>query len=270
MSISIRSAAGPKHFSPTAAPARFKLEGKGKVDIDEASDLVSLPGGRFLVVSDVSDRAALVKADGKGSSVKLPDLPNGKSQLEAVAYDPSRKRLFVVREEKGELLRYHFDPDKGAAKLEASLKLELEGRSNDGIEGMAFLSASHSPTGRPALLLAKEDKPMGLFIADDSGKNAKPIELDKKLKEALRDFSALTVDPRTGHLFVASDEDSAVAELVLERQGKKLVARHLATTKLEDENGKSLNRLEGVAFTSKGDLLVVLENSARMLHYKRR
>ena len=81
----------------------------------EASDVAALPGGRFIVVGDKKDSAVIVDADGKRTTLDLPGLKNGKSQLEGVAYDPVRHNLFVSREESRELLRYEWNPDKKAA-----------------------------------------------------------------------------------------------------------------------------------------------------------
>lgn len=238
-----------RRHAPESSAARFALKGTLSTKAPEASDVVALPGGRFLVVGDRKDSAVLVEKDGKRSSLKLPGLPNGNSQLEGVTYDPVRHHLFVAREEKGVLLRYEWNPDKGKAPvLEKSFKLEKEGPSNKGIEGLAFLPGEVSPTGTPKLLMAREGKPRELSLVDDGG-GGKPlsIKLEKEVYAVCRDFSAVAVDPKTGHLFVSSDESAAVAQIRLTRDGDQVVGTLVQSFPLRDSKGKSLDRVEGGA-----------------------
>ncbi|MBM4378725.1 MAG: SdiA-regulated domain-containing protein [Deltaproteobacteria bacterium] len=251
-------------------PARFRPAAFTKVEVKEASDVCALPGGAFLVVGDRSDSAALLRPDGSQVRVKLAGLKDHKSGLEGVAFDPLKKRLFVSSEEKGELLRYAFDAATGRATLEKRFHLDLGGKANKGVEGLAWLPGHASPTGTPQLLLAKEGKPRTLALLDDSGKG-KPLELqlDSALKEACRDFSAVTVDSRSGHLFVASDASSLVAEVALERSGGSVRARLVQSLPLRDDRGQPLRRVEGLAFDPAGNLHVLQENDRRLWRLER-
>ncbi|HEY0880030.1 MAG TPA: SdiA-regulated domain-containing protein [Archangium sp.] len=250
-----------------SAPARFTPGKSFKTGMTEASDVTALPGGRFLVVGDKKDKASIVDADGKVTTLDLPGLKNGKSQLEGVAYDPVRKHLFVTREEAGELLRYEWDASKknAPAVLEKTIDVSSKGPTNKGIEGLAYLPGEVSPTGAPQLLLAKEGKPRELSLLGDGGKGkALPIKLEKEVLAVCRDFSAATIDPKTGHLFISSDESAAVAQVKLVRDGDKVVGKLVQSFPLRDEKGKSLERVEGLSFNEKGDLFVLTENDGRL------
>lgn len=260
-----------RQATPEAAAARFELAGKLKTDMKEASDVVALPGNRFLVVGDRRDKVMLLGADGKKQELKLPGLPNGNSQLEGVAYDPVRHHLFVMREEKSELLRYEWNPEKNdPPRLEKTFEVDLKGAKNKGVEGMAYLPGDQSPTGMPQLILAKEGDPRELLLHDDGGKPSKlPIKLEREVLNACRDFSAVAVDPKTGHLFISSDESAACVQVKLVREGDKLVGKMVQTFPLRDEKGKALERVEGLTFDAKGDLFVLTENDGKLHQLKR-
>ncbi|MEN9797628.1 MAG: hypothetical protein RL653_1324 [Pseudomonadota bacterium] len=251
-------------------PAQFRPASSTRVDVKEASDVCALPGGAFLVVGDLSDSAGLLRPDGSLERVKLQGVKNHRSGLEGVAYDPLKKRLFVSSEEKRELLRYAFDPASGKATLEKTFQLELGGKANKGVEGLAWLPGTASPTGRPQLLAAREGSPRALYLLDDSGKG-KPLEvkLDKVLEQVCPDFSGLAVDPLTGQLFIASDEASTVAEVALEGTGAHPRARLVQSFPLRDDRGKPLERVEGLAFDAAGNLHVLQENSRRLWRLER-
>src|SRR3954469_7280710 len=107
------STVGGRNPATQSGAAKFEATQQVRYAVKEASDVVSLPGGRFLIVGDTSDKVGIVGADGKLTKLKLPGLPDHKpSQLEGVAYDPVRHHLLVSREESREILRYEWNPDK--------------------------------------------------------------------------------------------------------------------------------------------------------------
>lgn len=258
---------------PQTQAARFAYQGSVKTGVVEASDVTALPGGRFLVVSDTKHTAAVVDQAGKAVKLQLPGLKNGNSQLEGVAYDPVRKRLFVAREESNELLRYDWDATKKNAEPTLDQRIELQGfkgPKNKGIEGLSYIPGEFSPTGTPQLLLAKEAQPRELLLARDSGKgDLLPIKMDKQALAVCRDFSGAAVDPKTGHLFVTSDESATVAQLKLQRDGDKVVAKLVQAFPLHDERGKPIARVEGLSFNERGDLFVLAENTGKLHRFDR-
>lgn len=252
------------------APARFQTAAKISTSVKEASDVVALPGGLLGVVSDTKKSLRVI--DGRGREKKL-DLPgvSGVSQFEAIAYDPVKQRLFVSREEKGDLLRYEWKGGGSTPKLEKKIELDLEGPSNKGIEGLAYLPEELSVTGEPQLLAAKEGKPRQLLMFRDSGKgDPVKIELEPQVKDVLKDFSAVAVDPKSGHVFLSSDVSSTVAQVRLVRDGSTVRARLIQALPLRKENDKPLGRIEGLAFNAKGDLYVLTENDGALHELKRK
>lgn len=128
-----------------------------------------------------------------------------------------RHNLFVSREESRELLRYEWNPDKKAPTvLEKRFEVDPGGPLNKGIEGLAFISGDVSPTGQP--------QPQPLLAEHGKGKQL-PIKLAREVLALCRDFSAVTIDPKTGHLFLASDESAAVAQIKLVRDGDKVIGK---------------------------------------------
>jgi uncharacterized protein YjiK len=266
--------AAPRRPTPEMGAAHFELSGALKTKMPEASDVTALPGGRFLVVGDRKDAAYIVDSVGNRKKLELPGLKNGKSQLEGVAYDPEKKRLFVVREESGELLRYDWDALKKHDEPVLDKRIELKGvkgPANKGVEGAAYLPAEVSPTGQAQLLLTKEGKPRELLAFDDSGKGRPlPVKLEREVLAVCRDFSAVAVDPRTGNLFVSSDESATVAQVKLLRDGDKLIGKLVQSFPLRDEKGKSLERVEGLSFNPRGDLFVLTENDGVLRQLSRK
>ncbi len=251
-------------------PVRFEAATPIKTPVKEASDVVALRNGWFALVSDTKDSLYLTDGKGKQLELHLEGL-KGTSELEGIAYDPVKQHLFVSREESGVLCRYEWKGGSDTPKLEKRIELDLDGAQNKGIEGLSYLPADLSVTGEPQLLGAKEGKPRQLLMFADNGKG-KPveIELEKQVKDVMADFSAVAVDPKTGHIFLASDESSAIAQLRLVRDGKKLKARLIQALPVRDHKDKPLGRIEGLTFNARGDLFVLTENDGTLHALKRK
>jgi uncharacterized protein YjiK len=252
-------------------PARFSAAGKTRIDLPEPSDVAYVAGGTFLIVGDLSDELLVLHGDGRTSRHPLQGVKSTRSGMEAVAYDPERHRLFVAMEERGLLVRYSFDPASGREpEVEEKIPLDLGGPANKGVEGLTWLAAAHSPTGTPQLMLAKEQDPHALALLEADGTGSpRRIELPAGLAQGLRDFAALALDPRTGHVFVASQESATIAELSLAATGSGIAAALLAVTPLLSKKGKPFERVEGIAFDDQGDLHVLLENEGELHRMQR-
>ena len=155
--------------------------------------------------------------------------------------------------------------------LEKRIELDAGGPPNRGFEGIAYLSQNVSPTGEPQLLLAKEGKPRQLSLIGDGGKGKPlPIKLEREVLAVCRDFSAVTVDPKTGNMFLASDESATVAQIKLMRDGDQVVGKLVQSFPLRDEKGKTLDKVEGLSFNEKGDLFVLTENDGKLHQLSRK
>lgn len=253
-----------------STPARFDVAERINSSVKEASDIVALPNGQLAVVSDTKKSLRVIWPRGSQRKVELQGV-KGTSQYEGVAYDPVKQKLFVSREEKGEVLRYAWKGGSDAPKLEAKIEMELSGPANKGIEGLAYLPAAQSPTGEPQLIAAKEGSPRQLLVFRDSGKGEPlKVELESQLKDVLKDFSAVAIDPKTGNLFLSSDESSVIAQVRLVRDGSKLRARLIQAIPIRNDDNKPLGRIEGITFNARGDLFVLTENDGAVHELRRK
>jgi hypothetical protein len=171
---------------------RLVADHRLSVDLDETSDVVTLPSGAFLVVSDTDARAAIVTPDGT-TFVELEGLRAGESGLEAVTFDAARGLIVSYDEERREVLSHHYGGEHAAvAPLEGRRELRFGKRKNKGVEGLAMFGDK--------LLCANEDKPRGLYVVEPSADEGVEVELDPAATDACDDFSGLAHDPRRGDL----------------------------------------------------------------------
>lgn len=244
--------------------------------MNEASDVVALPGGGLLVAGDTSATLKVVGADGKVTKLKLDEgvSSHKPSQFEGVAYDPVRHHLILSREESRELIRYEWDPASGKApkfQKKFSYDSALDGPRNKGIEGLTYLPKGNSFTGKAQLLGVREGKPRSLLVFGDGGGGGKPkaVKLEDQVRSVCRDFSAVAVDPKTGNLFISSDESSTVAQIELVDKGDHVVGRLVQSFALRGNDGKPLARIEGLTTNERGDLFVLTENDGVIRQLKR-
>lgn len=258
--------------SAGSAPAFLHSGTAIPTGVNEASDVCALPGDGFLAVSDIHSVAGRVDLQGGQSPVPLSDLPGAESGLEGVTHNAARNLLVVSREEQRQLNVYDWDGLGSAApELVRVVDVPLGGKVNKGVEGLASLPASLSPTGKDQLLLVKEADPhlLGMLEADGTGA-LEVIELDPRASQACTDFSGVSVDPKTGNVWICSDETARAVELKLVKTERGLRAE-LASAPLDlvDAKGKKLKRVEGIAFSTAGDLFVLTENEKALHQYKR-
>jgi uncharacterized protein YjiK len=257
----------------------FVISDSIDVGISEPSDVTALPGGRFFVVSDVEPSGMIVSRDAKRERVAIVR-SDDESGFEAVAFDPDRKRLYVVAEERHVLLTFEWNGELRARSEQAlppigfvdpskHKKGKKKKSANKGVEGMAWLSAERSPIGTARLVMAKEARPCALVLFDpDDIHSSIEVALDPEIERACEDFSGLALDPTSGNLFLCSDESATVAELEV-TGGTAPYARLIEVTELRDRSGDLLERVEGIAFDETGDLHVLLENECTLWRFTR-
>lgn len=256
-----------------AAAADFRPKGKPfSAGVKWPSDVVALPDGRFFVVGDRAKTAAIVDRQGRAEKVVLEGVKGPSSEFEGAAYDPVNKRLFVAREESGELLRYDWDPSKQRApKLTHVFKSRGFQDGNKGVEGLAWLPGWASPTGTPQLVVVKEGHPRKLGLLDAAGGDKpREVELDERLKDVCKDFSGVAVDPLTGNLFICSDESAVVAEVEFVRKGDSVKAMLVKALPLRDRDDRKIEKVEGLTFDAKGNLFIALERDHELMEFERK
>jgi len=105
---------------------------------------------------------------------------------------------------------------------------------------------------------------------DGGGGKPKPIKLEEQVKSVCKDFSAVTIDPKTGNVFVTSDESSTIAQIQLVKDKGELKGKLVQSFSVRDDKDKPLERIEGLTFNAKGDLFVLTEKDGDLLKLDRK
>lgn len=161
-------------------------------------------------------------------------------------------RLAVVDERRRLLALFRLPPDVDSFSLADAQRfdLDLADAGNKGFEGLGW----DARTNR--LLLARE-RPPALFGLAVSADGEIVGDLQPLPSEGLpvRDLSSLTVDPRSGHFLLLSDESRLLVEL--DREGRPFSFISL----LGGFNGldRGIRQAEGVAMDGVGNLYVIGE-----------
>ncbi|MGE6661909.1 SdiA-regulated domain-containing protein [Pseudomonas sp. NPDC077408] len=162
-------------------------------------------------------------------------------------------RLGIVDERRRLVAVFRLAPGVESLDLDdlATYDLGFDGAGNKGFEGLAW----NPRTKR--MLLAKERDPQGLFELPFPGEDGAAGILEAWPEQPLlvRDISSVTIDPRTGHTVMLSDESRLLVEL--DQRGRPLSFIRL----LGGLNGlvEGIDQAEGVAMDEHGDIYVVAE-----------
>ncbi|MGP0173058.1 SdiA-regulated domain-containing protein [Pseudomonas sp. NCHU5208] len=162
-------------------------------------------------------------------------------------------RMAIVDERRRQLTTFTLQDD--AFELNAAdfpgFDLGFADAGNKGFEGLGWDSRSHS------LLLGKERSPLGLFSLPFPGEDGSAGALQPLLSDhlALRDISSLSVDERTGHLLVLSDESRMLLELDRAGQPVSFLSLNGGFNGLHS----GIEQAEGVAMDESGDIYIVAE-----------
>ena len=162
-------------------------------------------------------------------------------------------RLGIVDERRRLVAVFRLAPGVESLDLDdlATYDLGFDGAGNKGFEGLAW----NPRTKR--MLLAKERDPQGLFELPFPGEDGAAGILEAWPEQPLlvRDISSVTIDPRTGHTVMLSDESRLLVEL--DQRGRPLSFIRL----LGGLNGlvEGIDQAEGVAMDGHGDIYVVAE-----------
>jgi uncharacterized protein YjiK len=271
---------------------RFTLGRSYRIDVKEPSGLAFLSSelGFVTVDDDASKVIRLLVPKDPDGDVVAEEIDSGGHRhllrgLEGIAFDPEVPSLLVLSEDSRDVSELAIDPARNKLKLGEPIKrktLDKIGHEKaHGWEGIAILPARLAPDRRARLLAVHERDPRGVAVLDRATLAMESyIPLPKDLAREADDLSDLTIDPRSGHLFLLSDESAAVLETILEGataevSGAGASARPLTwslravgRTPLPDPDKKRRLQPEGLAFDDAGDLWVVSEGdrSLRRLH----
>lgn len=162
-------------------------------------------------------------------------------------------RLAIVDERRHLLVVFHLEPGVESLDLDTltSYDLGFAQAGNKGFEGLAW----NPQTQR--LLLAKERSPLGLFSLPFPGEDGTAGLLEPLPSGHLlvRDLSSVTIDPRSGHTLLLSDESRLLVELDLEGKPRSFIGLFGGLHGLV----RGIAQAEGVAMDAAGNIYVVGE-----------
>ena len=162
-------------------------------------------------------------------------------------------RMVIVDERRRQLTTFTLNDDD--LELDAAnfpgFDLGFADAGNKGFEGLGWDSRSHS------LLLGKERGPLGLFslpFPEEDGRFG-VLQSMAAGNLGIRDISSLSVDERSGHTLVLSDESRLLLEL--DRAGQPVSFISLSGGLNGLESG--IKQAEGVAMDDEGNIYIVAE-----------
>lgn len=166
-------------------------------------------------------------------------------------------RIAIIDERRAQMKTFYLPLDAEFIDGDAlqPINLGFINAGNKGFEGIAW------DVRNQRMLLAKERSPFGLFslpfpeAAEDDSSITQSLQELSSSQIFMRDFSSLTIDQRTGHLLVLSDESRMLLEL--DELGNPVSFISLAV----GFNGlaRSIKQAEGVAMDGQGTIYIVSE-----------
>nr|WP_240915792.1 SdiA-regulated domain-containing protein [Pseudomonas otitidis] len=231
---------------------RAVIQGKplAGLENDEASDLAYNPVTRTLFTV-TGKTPMLVEISREGEVLRRIPL-NGFANLEGVAV--LEKGNVAVTDERRRTLSI-FTLDSLTRELDVreadEFDLGFADSGNKGFEGIAWDPAQ----GR--LLLGKEREPTAMFSLTSDGSRSLAGELQPLPSYGLgmRNLSALSVDPRTGHVLALSAQSNLLLELDESGEPVSFISLLGGFNGLESR----IPRAEGVAMDEAGDIYMVSE-----------
>ncbi|MCY1263628.1 putative protein YjiK [compost metagenome] len=223
---------------------------KGGLEGEETSDLAYNPVTRTLFTV-TGNRPLLAELSLDGEVLRVIPLL-GLSNPEGVAVLEDGN-IAITDERRNSLTIFHVDPQTRELRTAKLGEFELGnlGRKNKGFEGIAW------DPRRQRLVLGRERDPMSLFSwASDGGSSLagamQPLPSDQLY---MRNVSALSVDPRTGHMLVLSAESHLLLELDEKGEPVSFISLLAGLNGLHEK----IPRAEGVAIDEQGTIYMVSE-----------
>jgi uncharacterized protein YjiK len=238
-----------------ASDLKLTLKGERHLPIRGASAVAAVKGALFVVEDD----RGIYRIKGKRAPLWAGrDLHPALGDLEGLAVDEKQSMLWALAEEEGAVLAISLRTRSPRPTVIGHLP-RLGTKKNKGFEGLAFLPARFSPSGRASLVAVHEEKPrrVGVFALPDL-ELTHDLKLPDEAKELLKDLSDVTVDPVTGQLLLLSDQSRRVVSARI--AGKKLTVSGSYDLPLRRDE-----KPEGLDFVSSSRLLIVTDKSAKLL-----
>jgi hypothetical protein len=236
-------------------PIRFGTVRERQLPVRGASAIAVVPG-RLLVVDD--DRGIFAVSRNRATLWAGPDLHPALGDLEGLAVSAKYTRVWALAEEDGAVIELSLSGGPVRASVKGHLRRPGK-RKNKGFEGLAYMPARLSPSGRESLVAVHEAKPkrVSVFALPDLTLTHE-VKLSDSAKDALEDLSDVTVDPVSGALLLLSDQSNRVAI------GWITDGRFVMCGRYDLPLGAG-EKPEGIDFASPSRLFVVTDDSAKLL-----
>jgi hypothetical protein len=241
-----------------AAMSRMLSFGPVKVrrlPIRGVSAVAAIPGA-LLVVED--DEGIFRVARGRAALWAGRDDHPALGDLEGIATDETHRTVWALAEEDGAVIALPFGGRSRRSTLVGHLPRPGT-RKNKGFEGLAYMPARLSPSRRASLVVVNEAKPRRVqLFALPALALTHDLKLPGRIKDLLQDLADVTVDPVTGALLLLSDQSQRIVVARIVDQKLSL----LGSYDLPLSRGE---KPEGLDFSSPSRLLVVMDDSAKLL-----
>lgn len=238
-----------------ASDLKLTLKGERHLPIRGASAVAAVKGTLLVVEDD----QGIYRIRGKRAQLWAgPDLHPALGDLEGLAVDEKQTMLWALAEEEGAVLAISLRPRSPRPTVIGYLP-RLGTKKNKGFEGLAFLPARFSPSRRASLVAVHEEQPrrVGVFALPDL-ELTHDLKLPNVAKDLLNDLSDVTVDPETGQLLLLSDRSRRVVQA-------RIAGMNLTVSGSHDLPLRRGEKPEGLAFASSSRLLIVTDDSAKLL-----
>lgn len=220
-----------------------------------ASAVAAVPGG-LLVVDD--DEGIYRVTRGKATLWAGRQHHPGLGDLEGLAVDDARTTVWALAEDSGAVISLRLEGRSPHPEVLGHLPRPGK-RKNKGFEGLAFMPARWSPSHRDSLVAVNEGRPRRVLIFRLPELSlTHELKLPERGKDLLDDLADVTVDPKTGALLLLSDQSRRIVIATVAEQ-TLVVSGHY------DLPLRKAEKPEGIDFASASRLLVVTDDSAKLL-----
>lgn len=235
----------------------FTLKRERYLTMRGASAVAAVGGALFVVEDD----EGIYRADGTGASLWAGRaLHPALGDLEGIAVNDDQTVLWALSERDGTVVAISLRSKSPRPKTVGHLS-RLGKKKNKGFEGLAFLPARQSPSGRDSLVAVHEGKPRRVVVvALPDLEVTHELKLPGEAKELLKDLADVTVDPVTGQLLLLSDQSRRIVSA-------RIAGGELVTTGRYDLPLRPKEKPEGMDFVSDSRLVVVTDDTARLLDF---
>ncbi len=257
---------------PIPRHAELRITEEHTLDSKEASAVLRTPKG-WLIADD--DKGLFYQTQ-KGDVDKIIGAKNKAVQgIEGLCLSEDGKTLYTLSEDSRAVYAVPVSSDKKGhptlGKPERLGRLPALGEvENKGWEGLAVLPERFSADGKERLVAVHEGDPrqIGIFDLPDLS-TSHLLKLPNEVKEHLSDLSDLAICPKTGHLFLLSDESHSIAELAFQTRHRsapgalleQIEIEYLGHTRLDLPKGA---KPEGLSFDGDDTLWMVSDGDQRM------